>query len=1230
MNTVQSIDELINTNKFTGDREHLCQVIELMCHVCPDSAVISFITFRSQHNVKSSNPDWIQYVANLMTKFYQEEIRPKVRLHMLELLQTTVKKYLGCNEDKVLETCVLPYLSDLQLEVDNKVKVMAVKTVSILAAETCGAHLTDLLDLLENNILKQIYLLTPEMDASDKLVVDDYPYLHEAVMGIIKVFKSKFFHPPISVVKRCYEVLVTVLDRFYSVPGLLEPTGNTRYEIFRCFLSLRARQDFHLGYHKEFRGCVVFSPFVVCESKQGIYAKDKDMLVLSLTRACRAVIRCFKEEKDWRVLKLLLNEVPNVLQNRGMLLRYEESISKLAESMCGLIQSGYKLPDINVPSKFTRNDFYLTVYPVLSSLASYNRWLQSDIKRRLVESLESGLTSKECSKVCTVALTSCILEMSESMNSYLPDVLANLSKISATVHVSIPVLEFLSTLITLPKAFASFNNNQYMSVFAITLPYTNPFKFDHYTVSLAHHVIIMWFLKCRLASRKDFIKFIVKGLEGNALQPFEEGNFRKRDLSSLNEDSTGRGRSSSLNEQSRPTRSRHMTGVPQRPQHLHGPDERQALHTFHQELTQTCIDMMTRYCTSNPTLEPERTSLANILLKSGTSTSWIIDTAILTISVSGCNGSAVAGQSTSTTGQSTNQCQSCTKGCEQADLLNDQIQKKKRHFSEQPARSRVLPPLMPLHQDDVILRHRSRGGASLQPASPLTPDSESTNMMVEQSLQPISELSLQQPKVDQDVDLGSLEDLRELCESFDENEISQDNDENEGNDENLVDGNVKDETVDDHDMNGDKKDLDGSEQTVEDSDGNACACWCQGWCQILIRRPSGEMCWMFRLHNGQIANQNFCLKDISDILFPSPQIETKIKVNRSNSDPEIMDTVSPLDLNRLKKNYDPIPEEGNTAGARAMHRHRARSNTIDSSSPTKPVKRMERLMTLKSKQDEITPENMLDQLLLTAGMTTADYLSADQCLAIPKSRQFDTSLRILDMMPCQETHKIGVIYVGGGQANNESAILSNTYGSARYQSFLTGLGRLISLDEVNTSKIFLGGLSQKDGDGDSAYVWLDDAMQVVYHTATLMPNRETDPNFNKKKRHIGNDYVAIVYNESGESYQMGTVKGQFIYATVVVEPLAFETNRISVLAKPELSQFLSHLTQGKVVTDWNLSMLVRQIALHCNLAANIYSNIEKKADLYASNWLERLRHIKRLKVKVQKELDESYKDYNII
>ena len=49
-------------------------------------------------------------------------------------------------------------------------------------------------------------------------------------------------------------------------------------------------------------------------------------------------------------------------------------------------------------------------------------------------------------------------------------------------------------------------------------------------------------------------------MEGNVLQPFEEGNFRKNELSSMNQDSSSRTRSSSLVEESKPIRARHMTG----------------------------------------------------------------------------------------------------------------------------------------------------------------------------------------------------------------------------------------------------------------------------------------------------------------------------------------------------------------------------------------------------------------------------------------------------------------------------------------------------------------------------------------------------------------------------------------------------------------------------------------------------------------------------------------------
>jgi tuberous sclerosis protein 2 len=39
-----------------------------------------------------------------------------------------------------------------------------------------------------------------------------------------------------------------------------------------------------------------------------------------------------------------------------------------------------------------------------------------------------------------------------------------------------------------------------------------------------------------------------------------------------------------------------------------------------------------------------------------------------------------------------------------------------------------------------------------------------------------------------------------------------------------------------------------------------------------------------------------------------------------------------------------------------------------------------------------------------------------------------------------------------------------------------------------------------------------------------LPTKETDPLCTGKKLHIGNDYVIIVYNESGEEYNIQTVK----------------------------------------------------------------------------------------------------------
>ena len=78
-----------------------------------------------------------------------------------------------------------------------------------------------------------------------------------------------------------------------------------------------------------------------------------------------------------------------------------------------------------------------------------------------------------------------------------------------------------------------------------------------------------------------------------------------------------------------------------------------------------------------------------------------------------------------------------------------------------------------------------------------------------------------------------------------------------------------------------------------------------------------------------------------------------------------------------------------------------------------------------------------------------------------------------------------------------------------------------------------------------------------------------------------------------------------------------------MVCKPELESELGQLASPRTVSDPNLSRQVRQMALHCNLASNIFSRAKLSPDdPYASNWLERLRHIKRLKAKVLKDLVE--------
>ncbi|WFD30600.1 Tuberous sclerosis 2-like protein [Malassezia sp. CBS 17886] len=274
-------------------------------------------------------------------------------------------------------------------------------------------------------------------------------------------------------------------------------------------------------------------------------------------------------------------------------------------------------------------------------------------------------------------------------------------------------------------------------------------------------------------------------------------------------------------------------------------------------------------------------------------------------------------------------------------------------------------------------------------------------------------------------------------------------------------------------------------------------------------------------------------------------------------------------------------------------------------------------------------------------LSTYPDISVEEApLLLPAGPATDRMLRAVDLTPVYDFHKIGVLYVGHGQ-HTEKDILSNTTGSQAYTRFLGELGDLIALR--GQQDVYTGGLDrQTDEHGKYAYVWTDSIKQIVFQTASLMPNRDTDPTCGAKKALIGNTFVHIVFNESDRAYRFGTIPSQFNFVNIVVSPHSrlFQGRndedvddtvffRVELQKREGLPDF-SPVGDGQLVSFGSLTKFVRNLAMHCDLMSQIFLDTGESMVPYTStDWVTRLQHIERYRAQQEArkaEADEGHDD----
>uniref|UniRef100_A0A673HNL9 Rap-GAP domain-containing protein n=1 Tax=Sinocyclocheilus rhinocerous TaxID=307959 RepID=A0A673HNL9_9TELE len=171
----------------------------------------------------------------------------------------------------------------------------------------------------------------------------------------------------------------------------------------------------------------------------------------------------------------------------------------------------------------------------------------------------------------------------------------------------------------------------------------------------------------------------------------------------------------------------------------------------------------------------------------------------------------------------------------------------------------------------------------------------------------------------------------------------------------------------------------------------------------------------------------------------------------------------------------------------------------------------------------------------------------------PRASQMIVSF---DEHEVNNTFKFGVIYQKFGQTTEER-LFGNNEETPAFTEFLSVLGDNIELQDF---KGFRGGLDVSHGQTGSESVYTTFRQrEIMFHVSTKLPFTEGDIQQLQRKRHIGNDIVAAVFQEEPTPFVPDMIASNFLHAYVLVQaenPCTDHTTyKVSVTAREDVPPF---------------------------------------------------------------------------
>ncbi|MCP9262178.1 Rap1 GTPase-activating protein 2 [Dirofilaria immitis] len=198
------------------------------------------------------------------------------------------------------------------------------------------------------------------------------------------------------------------------------------------------------------------------------------------------------------------------------------------------------------------------------------------------------------------------------------------------------------------------------------------------------------------------------------------------------------------------------------------------------------------------------------------------------------------------------------------------------------------------------------------------------------------------------------------------------------------------------------------------------------------------------------------------------------------------------------------------------------------------------------------------------------------------------------------TYKFGIIYQRFGQTTEEELFGNATHSDA-FDEFLNIIGERIELRDF---KGYRGGLDTQHGQTGIESVYCQFRQrEIMFHISTMLPYTAGDIQQLQRKRHIGNDIVAIVFQEENTPFSADMIASNFLHAFIVVQPIDSGSEkvryRVSVTARDDVPfldlPFRHHPFSGKAKNFERT---------RSSLLEALYGNLKERAQFYGLPLLE--------------------------